>query len=127
VQALDNNPLRFTPTTDDALRIMFGPRTRSYLDAQSTVEASFSDIKKHQAMVFSAMQTALGELIEGLDPDSIDRAVQADKGVASLLKSREAKLWEHYRTSWKARAGKSEHGMLDVYMRLFTEAYDKAT
>jgi type VI secretion system protein ImpI len=127
VQALDNNPVRFAPTTDDALRIMFGPRTKSYLDAQNTVENSFADIKKHQAMVFSAMQTALRDLLADLDPDQIESTIQADKGVASLLKSRQAKLWEHYRTTWKAKAGKTEHGMLDVYMRLFAEAYDKAT
>jgi type VI secretion system protein ImpI len=126
VQAFDNNPLRFAPTTDDALRIMFGPRTKSYLDAQATVESSFGDIKKHQAMVFSAMQTALGQLIEDLDPDRIETAIQSDKGVAALLKSRQAKLWEHYRTTWKAKAGTSEHGMLDVFMRLFAQAYDKA-
>ncbi len=127
VQALDNNPLRFAPTTEDALRIMFGPKTTSYLDSRRTLESSFNDIKKHQAMVFSAMQTALRQMIEDLDPDRIETTVQADKGVASLLKSRQAKLWEHYRTTWKAKAGASEHGMLDVFMRLFAEAYDRSS
>jgi len=29
----EQHPLKFAPTTEDALRIMFGPQTRSYLDA----------------------------------------------------------------------------------------------
>jgi type VI secretion system protein ImpI len=126
VQALDNNPLRFSPTTEDALRIMFGPSTKSYLDSRRTLESSFSDIKKHQALVFSAMQTALRQMIADLDPDRIDEAVPSDKGVSGLLKARQIKLWEHYCTTWKAKSGHLEHGMLDVFMRLFAEAYDKA-
>jgi type VI secretion system protein ImpI len=35
VQAINNNPLKFAPTAEDALRIMFGSQGRSYLDSQS--------------------------------------------------------------------------------------------
>jgi type VI secretion system protein ImpI len=125
IQAIDNNPLRFSPTTEDALRILFGPPTTSYLSPQKALESSFHDLKKHQVAVFAAMQTALRSLIDDLDPGKIDAAVEQDKGVSSLLRSRQARLWERYETAWKARAGKSDHGMLDVFMRLFSEAYDK--
>jgi type VI secretion system protein ImpI len=127
VQALDNNPLKFAPTTEDALRILFGPRTTSYLDARRTLESSFIDIKKHQALVFSAMQTALRQLIEDLDPERIEAAIPPANGVAALLKSRPGELWNHYQITWKAKAGRSEHKMLDVFMRLFAEAYDEAS
>lgn len=125
IQAVDNNPLRFSPTTEDALRILFGPPTASYLSPQKALESSFHDLKKHQMAVFGAMQVALAKLIEDLEPAKIDAAVEQDKGVSSLLRSRQARLWQHYETAWKARAGKSDHGMLDVFMRLFSEAYDK--
>lgn len=127
VEALDNNALKFAPTTDDALRILFGPRTTSYLDARRTLESSFGDLKKHQALVFSAMQTALQQLIEELDPERIEAAVPPANGVAGLLKSRPGELWNHYQVSWKAKAGRSEHKMLDAFMRLFSEAYDAAS
>ncbi len=125
IQAVDNNPLRFSPTSDEALRILFGPPTSSYLTPQKALESSFHDLKKHQVAVFSAMQSALSQLIEDLDPKKIDAALEQDKGVGSLLRSRQARLWERYETVWKARAGKSDHGMLDVFMRLFSEAYDR--
>jgi type VI secretion system protein ImpI len=125
IQAVDNNPLRFSPTTEDALRILFGPQTTSYLSPQKALESSFHDLKKHQMAVFGAMQTALGKLIEDLDPAKIDAGLEQEKGVSSLMRSRQTRLWERYETAWKARAGTSEHGMLDVFMRLFSEAYDK--
>jgi len=127
VKALDNNPLKFAPTTDDALRILFGPPTTSYLDARRTLDSSFTDIKKHQALVFSAMQTALRQLLEDLDPDRIEAAAPAANGVAALLKSRPGELWARYQLTWKAKAGRSEHKMLDAFMRLFAEAYDAAS
>ncbi len=127
IQAVDNNPLRFSPTSEDALRILFGPPTSSYLSPQKALESSFHDLKKHQAAVFSAMQAALTQLIEELDPKKIDASVEQDKGVGSLLRSRQARLWERYETVWSARAGKSDHGMLDVFMRLFSEAYDRTS
>ena len=127
IQAVDNNPLRFSPTSEDAMRILFGPATSSYLTPQKALESSFHDLKKHQVAVFSAMQSALSQLIEDLDPKKIDAALEQDKGVGSLLRSRQARLWERYETVWKARAGKSDHGMLDVFMRLFSEAYDRTS
>ena len=39
IEALDNNPLKFSPTAEDAMRIMFGPPTRSYLDALRALRA----------------------------------------------------------------------------------------
>lgn len=125
IQAVDNNPLRFSPTTADALRILFGPPTQSYLPPHKALESSFHDLKKHQLGVFTAMQAALAKLLDELDPAKIDAALEPDKGVASVMRSRKTRLWEHYETAWKARAGTSEHGMLDVFMRLFSEAYDR--
>ena len=39
IQATENNPLKFSPTAEDAMRILFGPRTHSYLDAAQSLRA----------------------------------------------------------------------------------------
>lgn len=127
LQATENNPLRFSPTAEDALRIMFGPPSRSYLDAYRALEQSFSDLKKHQVLVFSAMQSAVSGLASEIDPKRIEAAVDPDKGVGALLASRKSRLWDHYVTVWQAKAGKHEQGMLGVYMLMFADAYDKSS
>ena len=38
VRAIENNPLKFSSSVEEALAIMFGPPTRQYLDAQATIE-----------------------------------------------------------------------------------------
>lgn len=127
IQATDNNPLRFSPTTEDAFRIMFGPRTSSYLGPKESLDQSFTDLKKHQMLLFTAMQTALKELLQDFDPEQIAARVDQDKGFGGLLNSRKAKQWDRFETAWKAKVGKNEQGMLGVFMLLFAEAYDKSS
>jgi type VI secretion system protein ImpI len=125
VQAIDNNPLKFSPTAEDALRIMFGPPTSSYLDAHRALEQGFGDLKAHQVKTFAAMQQALAMLVEDLDPQAIDYSMSPDKGLSALVTSRKAKLWDTYVMRWQAKTRRYEGGLIDVFMQYFAECYDR--
>ncbi len=125
IGALENNPLKFSPTPEDALRIMFGAKSRSYLDATQTVDSSFKDLQKHQMQTFGAMQQALQALIEDLDPKSIEAATSRDGGLAGIVGSRRAKFWDTYVERFSAKSGRHERGMIDAFMILFAEMYDR--
>ncbi|MBL8587442.1 MAG: type VI secretion system-associated FHA domain protein TagH [Methylobacteriaceae bacterium] len=127
IQALDNNPLKFSPSPDEALRIMFGPPTRSYLDANRAFAASFSDLKRHQLVTFRAMQKALQMLIEDMAPEAIEKGLEEERGLASLIgSSRKARAWETYAARWNAKALRQDDGMLGAFMLYFAQAYDEA-
>lgn len=125
IQALDNNPLKFAPTCDDALKIMFGPRTSGYLDARGAFEGAFADLKSHQVNTFSAMQQAVRMLVEDLDPKAIEEAAGPETRLAGLFDSRTSKAWNMYVARWQARALRHEDGLLDVFMLYFAERYDQ--
>ncbi|WP_020177140.1 type VI secretion system-associated FHA domain protein TagH [Methyloferula stellata] len=125
VQAFDNNPLKFAPTPEDALKIMFGPKTSGYLDARRTLEGAFGDLKTHQVKTFSAMQNAVKMLVEDLDPDEIDAAMGPDQGLMSRLSSRKARLWDLYLARWQAKTLRHEDGLVDAFMLYFAECYDR--
>jgi type VI secretion system protein ImpI len=124
IQALNNNPLKFAPTTEDAMRIMFGPPTQSYLDARRAFRQSFENIKSHQVKTLSAMQHALKQLLADFDPAVIDNTSQADRGLAGVLGSRRAQLWDIYSARWQARTKGNEDGMLNAFMDYFAQYYD---
>jgi type VI secretion system protein ImpI len=126
IQALDNNPLKFAPTPDDALKIMFGPRTSGYLDARRAFESAFTDLKTHQINTFAAMQQAVRMLVEDLDPESVEAAVGPDKGLDALFSSRKARLWDMYLARWQAKALRHEDGLVGAFMLYFGECYDEA-
>jgi type VI secretion system protein ImpI len=124
VQVLDNNPLKFAPSAEDALRIMFGPSTRSYLDASRALAQSFDDLKRHQLRTFSAMQHALRLMLGEFDPDVIDNTAAADRGLAGMVGSRKARLWDIYVARWQARTQGRADGMLNAFMDYFADCYD---
>jgi type VI secretion system protein ImpI len=122
IQAADNNPLRFTPSAQEALGIMFGPQSRSYLDARRTLEQSFNDLKQHQIDTFPAIQQAIQQLVADLDPKEIEKSTEGGGGVFA---NRKAKLWDNYLLRWNMKAGRHENGLLGAFMQYFAEAYDK--
>jgi type VI secretion system protein ImpI len=125
IEALNNNPLKFSPSTEDALRIMFGPATASYLNAQQAIEESFGDLKEHQIRTYAAMQQALAMIVADLDPQAIENAAEADRGLTGMIGSRKARLWDAYVGRWQAKTRGQDGGLVDVFMQYFAECYDR--
>jgi type VI secretion system protein ImpI len=122
IRSDDNNPLKFMPTPEEALRVMLGPKTRGYLDARAALENAFGDLKMHQVAFLASMQAALTELFDELSPEAIKSAADAKKSILSSGKSR---YWDLYTERWLARVGRREHGMLGAFLDLYAEQYDK--
>lgn len=125
IRALENNPLKFTGTPQEALAIMFGPPKDAYLDARTAIESSFADIKAHQILTFGAMQGALEALFEDLAPEKIDRSVEPDRGIGAIVGSRKAKLWDIYVERWRAKAKRADGRLTEAFMAHFAEVYDR--
>lgn len=124
IQSAGNNPLKFSPTVDDALQIMFGRPNRSYLTALEALQDGFRDAKAHQKKVFEAMRDALRLLLKELDPEEIADALSDDRGLSSLLGSRKARLWDLYAARWAALSDSHEDGMIEAFMVYFSDSYD---
>ncbi len=124
VAALDNNPLKFAPGGAEALRLMLGPRTGAYLDADAALRQSFADLKAHHLRTFSAMQRAVDRLVADLDPAAIEAEAGKDKGFVDKLGSRRGRLWARYEALWSARS-RREGGMREQFMQYFAECYDE--
>lgn len=125
IQAQDNNPLKFSPTIEDALKLIFGRPTSGYLNAQKAFEESFRDLKVHQIKTYSAMQHALRMLVEDLDPQAVAEGLDAGRGLDGLLSSRKGKLWDAYVARWEAKTAPYEDGLVDAFMLYFAECYDR--
>jgi type VI secretion system protein ImpI len=118
--------LKFSPSAEDALRIMFGPRTRGFLDARHAIEGAFADLKAHQVYTFAAMQQAVRMLVEDFDPTAIDIAAGPDHGLSNLLGSRKARLWDLYVARWQAKTLRHDDGLAGAFLRYFGQCFDEA-
>lgn len=115
----DNNPLKFMPTPDQALGVMFGPPRPGFQRGPAAVRAGFADIKTHQYATHAALQPALAQLLDDLSPQAIEKRLD---GVRLNRKSR---AWETYVERWEAKTHAHDNGMLDVFLAHFAEAYDR--
>ena len=125
IGGMDNNPLKFSPTVEEALKLMLGPASRSYLDATRTLKSSFADIKTHQLETYAAMQTAVLELTDDFDPRKIDAAVGPDGALGNLVGSRKARAWDIFVARWDAKTLRRDNGILGAFMEYFSKNYDR--
>lgn len=125
IQSRDNNPLKFMPTPEEALRVILGPHSGSYLDGRQTFEHSFADLQAHELATFAAMQQALIKLVEEFAPDAIEKAGGTAR--MPLLGTNKGKLWDAFVERWKARTANHENGMLDAFLDIFAEFYQRET
>ena len=125
IKQTDNNPLKFMPSPEEALRVMLSGKSPSYLDGRRAFEHAFADLQVHQMATYTAMQQALKALLEDIEPQSVASAAGTSK--PSLLGSNKAKAWEIFSARWEAKAGQYEHGMLDAFLMLFSEFYDRVS
>ena len=125
LQALNNNPLKFSTSLEEALVRMLGPPTKGYLDGRRALAQGFDDLKSHQFKTFAAMQQALQLTLGEFDPDVIENTSATDRGIGGLVGSRKARLWDIYVARWRARTQNQADGMLRAFMDYFAECYDR--
>ncbi len=124
IEGTDNNPIKFLPSAEEALKVMLGPPNRSYLDAVSTLQASFADIKSHQLETYVAMQAAVLALAEDFDPAGIEAAA-GESGLSALVGSRKSRAWEIYVARWDAKTVRHDNGMVGAFTEYFSKHYDQ--
>lgn len=118
-----NNPLKFLPNTNEALDAMFLNPREGFMEGSESFAKALADLRSHQQAVFAALQPALAAVLQGLSPEEIE----AVAGSSPLLGgSRRGKLWESYVARWDEKAAEAEHGMLDVFLKAFAQAYHNA-
>lgn len=117
--ATDNNPLKFLPDAEQALEALFLRPRAGFLTGAAGFDEALSDLRRHQAAVFAALQPALLELTADLEPSRLETD---SKG--GLAGGRKGRAWDTFIARWDAKAA-SENGILDEFIRLFAQEYRK--
>lgn len=122
IQATDNNPLKFSASSSEALRIMFSSGNQAYLSPNEAVKDSFDDLSDHQVAVLSGMRAAYDAMLKHFNPDNLDRRF---KNSSSLLSNKKAKNWEDFQEHYASllRDGEASYDLL--FGEEFASSYEK--
>ncbi|MDO5641176.1 MAG: type VI secretion system-associated FHA domain protein TagH [Paracoccus sp. (in: a-proteobacteria)] len=118
--ATDNNPLKFLPSAEQALEAAFLRPRAGFMTGAEGYDGALADLARHQSALFAALQPALAELLQDLDPGRIEAEAKG-----GLTGQKKARAWEAYVALWDAKAA-HENGILDEFIRLFAQAYRAA-
>lgn len=117
MRSVDNNPLKFTPNVDDALRLILAPTNPGFLPPKEAVKGGFNDIMNHQIAMTAGIQAALAEILRGFDPQLIEKSQ-----TEGVLFQKKAKCWEYYLEKYPQLKAVAEE---EFFGDAFADAYEK--
>jgi len=113
----DNNPLKFIPTVDDALRRLLVRNQPGYLDAYNAVHEGFRDIMNHDLAMKAGVQAALIEALKRFDPEEFEKLYQE-----GIVMQRKAKCWNAYNQKYRKIF---EEVMENFFGQAFIQTYEE--
>lgn len=117
IKKADNNPLKFSVTTEEALQHLFNDGQGGFKKSVDAIDEGFQDLLNHQMAIQAGIQASLLEILRQFDPDRIEK--QYEEG---LVLNKKAKCWDKYREVYNQMA---EHAIDDFYGDSFADAYEK--
>jgi len=122
----NNNPLKFSVSTMDALTRLLVDDTQGYLRADSAVQEAVDDLKVHQLAMLEGMKSAVGSMLLQFDPDRLAKKLEKKGGLtANIPITREAKLWELFCEQYDVIHEEAVNDFGELFDAEFRKAYEK--
>jgi predicted component of type VI protein secretion system len=125
IRAAGNNPLKFSADDDDALAALLGTGRRGGMPPAQAIGEALRDIRRHELAVAAAMQQAVRDVLEQIDPARIMRDTAPGR-LDQLTGANERRAWQRY----SARHAEVMRALADdfdsVFGRSFGRAYETA-
>lgn len=124
IEKTQNNPLKFSPGVDEALRFLLNDRGQDhYLSSEDAVKAGFRDLRQHEQALVKSIGRAARDFAERFDP--VELRQRFDKGLKRngiLSGSNKLKYWDLYEETYISVT----QGEVDSAPELFKEDFSRA-
>lgn len=125
IRPVDNNPLKLSPSGDEALKIMLMADSAAYLPAEHAIQEGFKDIQAHQLAMMSGIQGAFSHLLNRFEPQKLAQKFDArpryNKG---LLARGKTDYWREYQDYYQDICTMMEDEFQDLFSNEFGKAYE---
>lgn len=126
IAAAENNPLKFSPSADVALRHLLGQPVRGFMPPLPAMRDAFEDLRAHQFGVMAGMKAALEGVLARFEPAQLESRLSPPSMLASLLPaSRKARLWELFNELFQQLRSEASDDFQELFGRAFLRAYEQ--
>jgi type VI secretion system protein ImpI len=126
IKPVENNPLKFAPTAEDAFHKLFikrGPGDLAPLDA---FREGFDDVTFHQTAVLAGIRAGFNAMLAALHPDKLEEVFERKRKRTSVLPlGNKTKFWEMYREQFEEIDRDREAHFQLLFGEAFALAYNE--
>ncbi len=126
IRPIENNPLKFAPNIDEALRIFLLNKGTGYLSANDSIKESVAEIRNHQIAMISAMEAAFSQLMQRLTPENFEG--EKEGGVLKVaMKSigKKSSAWQNYVDFYQDQVRDSGNAFQLLFGDAFVDSYEQ--
>lgn len=124
MQPVENNPLKFSRTTEDALQSLFEQPNSGYLTATEAFREAFDDIAFHQVAMLAGVRGAYDAMLASFHPDKIEaRFARRLKRASFVSLFGRLRYWSMYREQFEEIEADPEAHFQTLFGEEFARTY----
>jgi type VI secretion system FHA domain protein len=120
IQRSENNPLKFAPTAQEAVRKLFAPPDQGFLSGSAALNDAAADIRNHQMAMLAGVRSAFQSMLAHFDPAPIEASEGG--GARRLSLGGRPRHWERYKEQFEALTRNPD----ECFRRLFGDEFARA-
>jgi len=125
IVARENNPLKFSPNADAALRNLISPQGTGFMNPMDAMRDAFNDLRSHQFGFMAGMRGALEGVLARFEPAQLEQTLTRNRMRDALLPAtRRARLWQLYEELYREVMKEAEDDFQTLFGREFLRAYE---
>jgi len=126
IRPKENNPIKFSVSTDEALAKLLAPEDKAYLSAEKAMNEAFDDIRTHQYSVIAGMKSALFAILKRFDPKRLEERLQKQSPIsANIPIHKQAKLWNQFEDLYETLEQESKDNFYHLFGQAFADTYNQ--
>ncbi len=126
IQPVENNPLKFSATVDDALENMFLKSGSSYKKPVDAILDGFHGIADHQIAILAGIRAAFKGAIDRFEPAKLEKRFdkQNSSALDFILLLKKAKNWNQFVQYYQDLTDDMDNSFQYLFGDEFVQAYE---
>jgi len=112
----ENNPLKFSPGIDEALKLLLTENPSGFVDAVEAVREGYRDVMHHQLAITAGVQASLMNVLKRFDPRQFEKKFQE-----GIVIQKRAKCWDSYSQAYREIV---KEALENFFGEAFAQAYE---
>jgi len=125
IAPIENNPIKFLVTTDDALKTLLSDDRKGYMPAIESYAEAFKDLQTHQMALMSGLQATIKAVVSQFNPHRLEQEFDSQAGSSLIPGHKKSKYWDNYNTYYLKLTDLLTDDFQNIYGEDFARAYEE--